>query len=559
MKIVLLALDGEVKRARDILAGRYPQATIENISRKEFESKAVVSRLAALRALRPDVFAVSTERLAWQRGQNAFLLFGAMAGAKQCVLLDAHGGFLVEKRAGVLAKIPARLAWEAALSGATLARARKELKRLEHAIAGNGRGDKSVREKIERANIEREKIKSDAPLIVYLRATPGAGTQIGGAASHINGFINAALKHGARISFISNDEIAGLDQSKTPLKIIWPEPLGSTRAIFDLHNNLLFTRGASREIQQSLPDFIYQRYGRFSWAGVEAFVQTGRPLFLEYNGSEVWVGKHWDKVGMLGLLERCERLNLQAAARIFVVSEVERRNLLRAGIEEDKIVVNPNGVDVQKFRPGIGGEVERAKLGIAHDETLVGFVGTFGPWHGVLALAEAITRIPADARIRFLLVGGGSLKGEVERVLTEAGALERVIFAGVVEHERVPAMLDACDVLASPHVPLADGSEFFGSPTKLFEYMAMGKGIVASRLGQIGEVLEDEQTALLVEPGNVRELSEAIQRLSQSKELRERLGAAARNAAIERHTWGYNAARVIDAYQAWLNERAEEN
>jgi glycosyltransferase involved in cell wall biosynthesis len=568
VKIVLVALDGEVKRARDILAGRYPQATIENISRKEFESLKVTARLASLRALRPDVFAVSTERLAWQRGQNAFLLFGAMAGASTCVLLDAHDGFQVEKRAQILAKIPARLAWEAALSGATLARARKELKRLEHAIAENMRGDKSFREQNRRGNVVRAKAESakdesakdesaksdDAPLIVYLRATPGAGTQIGGAASHINGFINAALKHGARISFISNDEIAGLDQARTPLKIIWPEPLGSTRAVFDLHNNLIFTRGASREIQKSLPDFIYQRYGRFSWAGVEASVQTRRPLFLEYNGSEVWVGQHWDKVGMLGLLERCERLNLEAAARIFVVSEVERRNLLRAGIKEDKIVVNPNGVDVEKFRPGIGGEVVRGELGIAPDETLVGFVGTFGPWHGVLALAEAITHLPADARVRFLLVGGGSLRGEAERVLTESGAMGRVIFAGVVEHERVPAMLDACDVLASPHVPLADGSEFFGSPTKLFEYMAMGKGIVASRLGQIGDVLEDEQTALLVEPGNVLELSAAIQRLARSKELRARLGAAAREAAIARHTWQHNAARVLDAYRAWLDE-----
>jgi glycosyltransferase involved in cell wall biosynthesis len=431
------------------------------------------------------------------------------------------------------------------LSTATLARARKELKRLERAIDENGL--KGKREAVTN--------NPDAPQIVYLRATPGAGTQIGGASSHINGFINAATKRGAKISFISNDEIAGLDQTVTPLKIIWPQPLGSTRAIFDLHNNLLFTRGAAREIQQSRPDFIYQRYGRFSWAGVEASLQTGRPLFLEYNGSEVWVGKHWDKVGMLKLLERCERLNLEAAARIFVVSEVERRNLLRAGVKEEKIVVNPNGVDTEKFRPGIGGEVEREKLGIALDETLVGFVGTFGPWHGVLALAEAITLIPPDARIRFLLVGGGSLRGEVERVLTEAKAMERVIFAGVVEHERVPAMLDACDVLASPHVPLADGSEFFGSPTKLFEYMAMGKGIAASRLGQIGDVLEDEETALLVEPGNVRELSEAIQRLAGSKELRERLGASARRTAIERHTWGHNAARVLDAYRAWLSER----
>jgi glycosyltransferase involved in cell wall biosynthesis len=109
-------------------------------------------------------------------------------------------------------------------------------------------------------------------------------------------------------------------------------------------------------------------------------------------------------------------------------------------------------------------------------------------------------------------------------------------------------MLDACDILASPHVPLADGSAFFGSPTKLFEYMAMGKGIVASRLGQIGDVLENEKTALLVEPGNVLELSNAIQRLAGSRELRERLGESARITAIDRHTWTHNAARVLDAY-----------
>ena len=494
MKIVLVALDGEVKRARDILNGRYPHAEIENFPRKEFESLKPPSRLNALRALRPDVFAVSNERLLWQRGQTAFLLFGAMAGARECILLDAHNGLKIEGRAQILATAPARLAWEAALSGITLAKARKELRRLERAVKESSQGKSRVSSKNHSAQ----------PAIVYLRATPGAGTQTGGASSHINGFVSAALKLGAKIRFVSNDEIAGLDQAGTEIKIIWPEPVGTTRAIFDLYNNLLFTRGALQEIEAEVPDLIYQRYGRFGWAGVEAGLKTGRPLFLEYNGSEVWVGKHWDKVGMLGLLERCERLNLDSAAKIFVVSEVERDNLLRRGIADDKIIVNPNGVDFDKFKPGIGGDDERSRLGVAPDETLVGFVGTFGPWHGVLALAEAITQIPESARIRFLLVGGGSLRSEVERILSDAGVIERVIFAGTVEHERVPAMLDACDILASPHVPLADGSAFFGSPTKLFEYMAMGKGIVASRLGQIGDVLEDEKTALLVEPGNVR-------------------------------------------------------
>ena len=126
----------------------------------------------------------------------------------------------------------------------------------------------------------------------------------------------------------------------------------------------------------------------------------------------------------------------------------------------------------------------------------------------------------------------------------------RVIFTGPVGHTEVPALLDACDILVSPHVPLADGSEFFGSPTKLFEYMAMGKGIVASRLGQIADVLEDAKTALLVEPGDSAELALAIRQLAESGELRRRLGTNARETAVQKHTWKHNAKRVLDEYKS---------
>lgn len=548
MKIVLLVLSGEASRARLALLERYAQAEIEEIPRTEIETGGMRQRLNTLRALRPDIFAVATERLAWQRGQNAFLLFGALAGARHTVLLDAHRAWREESRSRSLMISPARLAREAAISAAAMTRAGRQLRRLEVEVK---RG----------AHLSRRPKKgerTDALKIVYLRATPGPGTQLGGAASHINGFINAAHQLGAQISLVSNDQIAGLDETRTPVKIIWPKPIGSTRAAFDIYNNLLFTNEATLLIEGARPDFIYQRYSRFSWAGVEASLRTRRPLFLEYNGSEVWVGRYWDRVGSLGLLERYERLNLKTAARIFVVSEVERRNLLRVGIEDEKIVVNPNGVDAERFQPNIGGERIRRELEIEDDETLVGFVGTFGPWHGVLALAEAIKLVPRAARVRFLLVGSGALRGEVERRLREAGAEQRVILTGAVEHERVPQLLDACDVLVSPHVPLEDGSEFFGSPTKLFEYMAMGKGIVASRLGQIGDVLKDEETALLVEPGNARELCEAIMRLTESRSLSEQLGAAARREAIAQHTWAHNARRVLDAYCSWSEQTTTE-
>ncbi|HEX7999918.1 MAG TPA: glycosyltransferase family 4 protein [Pyrinomonadaceae bacterium] len=543
LKIVLVALSGDAKRASASLLKRYPNSRLEEMPRSELEHGSLGHRLARLRARRPDIFAVSTERLAWQRGQNAFLLFGALAGARRSVILDAHGGVRDEARGRVLWAGPARLTREAGISGMAMARAKRQLRGLERAVAGDAFAGSKQR---------RNDAKSVGELrVTYLRATPGPGTQLGGAASHINGFINAAHKLGASLTLISNDEIAGLDERRAQLKIIWPRPTGSTRAAFDLYNNLLFTHDAIGEIERARPHFIYQRYSRFTLAGVAAALRTGLPLFLEFNGSEVWVGRHWDKIKMLGLLERFERVNLRAATRIFVVSEVEQRNLLRAGIGPEKIVVNPNGVDAEHFRPQIGGERVRRELEIDDDETLVGFVGSFGPWHGVVALAEAIKLMPSDARVRFLLVGSGVLREEVENNLRASGASSRVIFTGAVSHERVPSLLDACDVLVSPHVPLADGSEFFGSPTKLFEYMAMGKGIVASRLGQIGDVLSHEETALLVEPGDARELSEAISRLAKSKDLRERLGAAARRVAVAHHTWEHNARRVLDAYRAW--------
>jgi glycosyltransferase involved in cell wall biosynthesis len=534
MKVVLLALSGDLSRWHDKVVQLYPDCSIETISRAEFENGSHLKRLKSLRALRPDVLAIATERLPWQRGQNLFMIFGALAGAREVLMIDAHDGLIRKSRSNLLLGAPARLSSETLTGANDVAQSRRELQRLEQ----EARSRHAARAVPHRTH----------PKVVYLRATPGPGTQAGGAASHIKGVVEALEALGTQVVIISNDLIAGLDHLSDRFTVVPPQPHGSTRAIFEIHNNLVFTRGAVPLVEHAQPDFIYQRYARFSWVGVAAAVQTKRPLFLEYNGSEVWVGRHWDRVGRLDLLERYERLNLDAAARIFVVSEVERRNLEARGVGPEKIIVNPNGVDVDRFRPGVGGRETRSELGIKDDEVVAGFVGTFGPWHGVEKFAEAIKSIPGGVRVRFLLVGRGSLHAEVEEQLDAETRSGRVIFTGAVAHDRVPALLDACDILVAPHVPLADGSEFFGSPTKVFEYMAMGKAIVASRLGQIGEVLSDQETALLVEPGNVRELAGAIVKLVEAEELRARLGVKVREVVAQNYTWVHNAQRVLEAY-----------
>jgi glycosyltransferase involved in cell wall biosynthesis len=176
------------------------------------------------------------------------------------------------------------------------------------------------------------------------------------------------------------------------------------------------------------------------------------------------------------------------------------------------------------------------------------FVGTFSYWYGIPVLQQAIAELADSGQtgnLRFILVGDGPLNHDMRQALKKYVTEGIVIFTGAMPHDSVIAHLDASDILVSPHLPMPDGRPFFGSPTKLFEYMAMGKAIVASNLDQLALVLRHNHSAWLVTPGNASELAAGIALLSNDPRLRERLGANAQAAAVAEHTWQHNAARVL--------------
>src|SRR5439155_2377080 len=125
----------EAVRAEKILRSAFPQATIDVLPLAKIENGSAWQRLRALRALAPDMFAVSTERLGWQQGQNALILFGALGGARRVLVFDAHGAKREETRSGVLLRAPFRFAQETSVSRKTVSSARRELARMERAIA----------------------------------------------------------------------------------------------------------------------------------------------------------------------------------------------------------------------------------------------------------------------------------------------------------------------------------------------------------------------------------------------------------------------------------------
>jgi glycosyltransferase involved in cell wall biosynthesis len=116
------------------------------------------------------------------------------------------------------------------------------------------------------------------------------------------------------------------------------------------------------------------------------------------------------------------------------------------------------------------------------------------------------------------------------------------LLTGTVTREEVPGYLAAADVVVSPHADLRD---FIGSPIKIFEYMASGTPIVASRLGQLSEILTDEETALLVAPGDPVALASALERLIVDRNLGRRLGAAAQQEARASHSWDARLAAIL--------------
>jgi len=385
--------------------------------------------------------------------------------------------------------------------------------------------------------------------VTYLRAEPSLrwlGAQVGGAATHTAGVINGLTGAGIEVSVFAAERPAGVRDARcedVPARHIlqlvhWLTRIG--------YGETLVKRAAGTPA-----DFVYQRYALGSCAGLELARGLGVPLVLEFNSSEIWTERHWGggRIPLVKTLTALEWRNLLDASLIVVVSRPLEEQLVEEGIEAERVLVNPNGVDANELEqaraqpPGYW----RAREALP-DAPTIGFVGTFGLWHGVKLLPELIERVAErhdDAR--WVLVGEGPLHAEVAAEIERRGLSGRVLLTGVVAHPRAVELLACCEVCVSPHVPNPDGTAFFGSPTKIFEYMGLGRAIVASDLDQIGEVLEDGRTALLTQPGDVPGAAAAVGRLLDDEALRSRLGEAALRAAVERHSWDAHVARILQA------------
>jgi len=346
---------------------------------------------------------------------------------------------------------------------------------------------------------------------VYLRFEHIFSLTTGGSISHTAGVLNSLHYFLKPPVFLSSIAMPGINQNIEQHTLLPIQKFPDFKELPVLFYNDEFIKFSEVILKEKEVSFVYQRYSLYNYTGLRLAQSRRVPLVLEYNGSEIWVYKNWGKaLKYETLAETIELLNLNAADVVVVVSQPLKDDLVDRGVDSGKILVNPNGVDPDLYSPDMESSNIRDQFNLG-SKTVVGFIGTFGKWHGAEVLAKAfgllIQQYPQYRdSTRLLMIGDGHTMSEVQRLLEVYEMTRESILTGMVPQEEGPAHLAACDILASPHVPNPDGTPFFGSPTKLFEYMAMEKGIVASDLDQIGEVLQHDHTAWLVKPGDAESL-----------------------------------------------------
>jgi glycosyltransferase involved in cell wall biosynthesis len=408
--------------------------------------------------------------------------------------------------------------------------------------------------------------------VLYINANLWFGVKAGGSVGHIAGVINAFRRRGARVVFTACGANSHPQSGAENVELAAPQVLGLPVEFNNYRFQRMNQRQFGRDPRLQNFDAVYQRVSLGNYAGIHAARRLGVPLIAEYNGSEAWVSRHWGRaLKFHDLAVKAEQAMLDHAELIITISDVLREELLSRGVPAHRIVMYPNCIDPEMFDPARFPVAElqalRARHGVDGDDLVVMFVGTFGQWHGAEVLAHAIAILAErhrdwleQHRVRFLLVGDGEKMRDV-RARLEGVDPRLYVLTGLVPQLEAPRYLATADILVSPHVPNPDGTRFFGSPTKLFEYMAMSKAILASNLEQIGEVLspslpvgqlpdrapqpDDSALAVLMTPGSVEDVVAGLRFLVERPEWRAKLGGNARASALGRFTWDHHVEAIL--------------
>jgi glycosyltransferase involved in cell wall biosynthesis len=325
----------------------------------------------------------------------------------------------------------------------------------------------------------------------------------------------------------------------------WLERLRNLAAVYEaaeLAYNLWGFWALARAVRRRRPVLLYERYSLFNVSGVLVSKLWRIPMVLEVNAPLAYEKEHYEKLALRRLAYGLERWICSHSTRTIVVSTPMKKILERQGVPADHMIVVSNGVSTVEIASALGRCDVRAKHGIGA-KLVLGFVGWFKPWHRLDTVIELLASRPQwRGRIHLLFVGDGPEMAALRALARSRGVESSVTFTGPVGRDLIYDHIDAFDVALQPHVT------DYASPMKIFEYLALGKCVVAPDLENIREILTHGEDGLLFEPGDAADMGRAIELLVSDPGRVQRMGDSAR-AKIEarRYYWIENARRALAA------------
>lgn len=298
-----------------------------------------------------------------------------------------------------------------------------------------------------------------------------------------------------------------------------------------------------RAVKTHQPDCLYERYSLYMPAGIWIKRQFNLPMILEVNAPLFDERSKYDGIALPRLARWTEEFTWRGANHVVPVTQVLANRVSLVGVNANQLTVIPNGINLQRFGEFLETEVAKAKHGI-QDRLVLGFTGFVRAWHRLDRVIDLLAKSKDGQKRHLLLVGDGPARESLEQHAKSLGVTDQITITGIIAREKVADYVAAFDIALQPDVVE------YASPLKLFEYMALGRAIVAPDTANIREVLTDQKDALLFKGEDLDAFSAAVENCCNNDQLRNQLGTQARKTISERgFTWDNNAQRVIDLFK----------
>ncbi len=382
------------------------------------------------------------------------------------------------------------------------------------------------------------------------RVTTTNNADLSGPKAHVLGVIQAFRTLGWNVyPYIVGDLMPGkvIRESGDQLQKSWMMRFGAD--FVRLAMGIFHGFRCWRELHGKV-EWIYERFAVFQALGW-VFQRSGVPWVLETNGLIFYEAVTERKGIANAWLARIMELWAYRQCDVLVVITDTLKELIVdvAGIPANKVLVVPNGVDIDRFDPAKqDGKRFSSKI-------TIGFVGALLQWHRLDVLLAALSEIKNDVmEFDLVIVGDGPMRDAWERQASMHDLASCSHFIGQVPWQEIPAYIAGFDLAYMGYSPLEMG-KMYGSPIKLYEYMAMARTIISSSCADAQEMIVPGIHGYLFEPANKEDLKRVLVQAFQDHDRWHDMGLAARERVIEKASWTSRVENMLTGIERILEKR----